>query len=637
MDSVGPAPEGGANPGEEGNSLATHARRDEKLHLLILIVIMGLLASVAPLLAHSAYRGSADLHAAMELASTLFGVLAGLSLILRHSSLGNRFHLLIGLAFFVNGAGDFVHGFLVFGASRGWVGAPYSSMAQFTPATYVAGQLMMGIILLLAPHLPTHMRTSQKPRQEALRATLVAGVLTAVATVLLFRLPLREFILPSRPVPRPFDLLSVTVMVAAMVAFVWEYHRRLDQLTWWIALSLGVNVVGQILMAFSRELFDPYFDVANTYKLLAYMIPLAGLTLYQNSVVLDHRRARDALATSERRFRDIATTMGDWVWETSADFKITYSSDRVREVLGYEPEDMLGKGPGDLLPPEEYERFKRAMDMPRARENDFRGLVHTHLHRLGHEVILETTGIPVRDESGKLVGYRGTHRDITKTVQAKETLELALEGTRTLLERVPFGVIVVNRNDRTLRRTNDAALRILGFGSPDEIVGRRCSECICPVNVRTCPIIDDGDTVDNLEKTIRGKDGREIPVLKTVLPMQLEGEAVLLETFVDISERKRAEEELVQRIDETEEANRKLEILLSDATGRERRMVELKQEVNELLAELNRPGQYDAPKEVSAFLSSTSGGRFPESGEPIVGAEEDAADAGDEPPDRRTA
>ena len=58
-----------------------------------------------------------------------------------------------------------------------------------------------------------------------------------------------------------------------------------------------------------------------------------------------------------RAFRDIATAMGDWVWETSADFKITYSSDRVREVLGYEPEDMLGQGPGDLLPPEEYERL----------------------------------------------------------------------------------------------------------------------------------------------------------------------------------------------------------------------------------------------------------------------------------------
>ena len=108
--------------------------------------------------------------------------------------------------------------------------------------------------------------------------------------------------------------------------------------------------------------------------------------------------------------------------------------------------------------------------------------------------------------------------------------------------------------------------------------------------------------------------------------MNLAGREHLLESFVDISDRKKAEQELrelnammleglerekrasargaaaakelEQRVREVSEAKQRLEVLVSNTTEREQRMVALKQEVNDLLDELKRAPRYEAPRKV---------------------------------------
>ncbi|MFC1793429.1 PAS domain S-box protein [Planctomycetota bacterium] len=127
--------------------------------------------------------------------------------------------------------------------------------------------------------------------------------------------------------------------------------------------------------------------------------------------------------------------------------------------------------------------------------------------------------------------------------QSQKAAEQALQTGELILDTMPVGVIVVDK-DKTIRRVNKTALMMMGCDSPQEIIGHTCHNKICPAEVDNCPVIDLGNSVDNSEKVLLNREGRNIPILKTVLPITLEGEEVLLEAFVDITDRRQAEQEL---------------------------------------------------------------------------------------------
>jgi two-component system sensor kinase FixL len=127
--------------------------------------------------------------------------------------------------------------------------------------------------------------------------------------------------------------------------------------------------------------------------------------------------------------------------------------------------------------------------------------------------------------------------------QSQKAAEDAMQTGELILNTMPVGVIVVGM-DKTIRRVNKTALMMMGCNSPQEIIGNTCHKKICPAEINKCPVIDLGNSVDNSEKVLLNSDGHEIPILKTVLPITLEGEDVLLEAFVDITERRQAEQEL---------------------------------------------------------------------------------------------
>ena len=75
-------------------------------------------------------------------------------------------------------------------------------------------------------------------------------------------------------------------------------------------------------------------------------------------------------------------------------------------------------------------------------------------------------------------------------------------------------------------------------------MGKVCHTYICPAQVGACPITDKGQTVDNAERVLLTVSGESIPILKTVVPVELDGRQHLLESFLDISELKKLQGEL---------------------------------------------------------------------------------------------
>ncbi len=138
--------------------------------------------------------------------------------------------------------------------------------------------------------------------------------------------------------------------------------------------------------------------------------------------ITDEQSLQSALRQSESRFRNLVESSSDWIWEVDSNAVYTYVSPRCVEILGYKPEELLGKRPFDLMPADEAQRVSSFFQAICAEKKAFAQLENTSLHKSGRRVVLETNGAPILDGRGNLLGYRGIDRDVTvrKQVEAKE-------------------------------------------------------------------------------------------------------------------------------------------------------------------------------------------------------------------------
>ncbi|MDH5743993.1 MAG: PAS domain-containing protein, partial [Candidatus Aminicenantes bacterium] len=129
--------------------------------------------------------------------------------------------------------------------------------------------------------------------------------------------------------------------------------------------------------------------------------------------ITEQKKVIDELRNSEKRFHDIALSSADWIWEVDRDGKYTFASGRVKQLLGYSPEEIIGKSPFDLMTQEEAQRVKEIFDQVASEKKPIVDLENWHLTKDGRKVLLRTNGVPILSESGELLGYRGVDKDIT--------------------------------------------------------------------------------------------------------------------------------------------------------------------------------------------------------------------------------
>ncbi|MBN2058013.1 MAG: PAS domain S-box protein [Candidatus Saganbacteria bacterium] len=129
------------------------------------------------------------------------------------------------------------------------------------------------------------------------------------------------------------------------------------------------------------------------------------------------------LKESEARFRQTAELAEEWIWEVDAAGRYNYSNQVVEKILGYKPEELVGKKYFyDLFAPEGKEELTQAALSAFSSQESFRKFVNPNLHKNGSLVYLETSGSPVMDSNGKVLGYRGLDTDITEYKQANDAL-----------------------------------------------------------------------------------------------------------------------------------------------------------------------------------------------------------------------
>ncbi|RPH42085.1 MAG: PAS domain S-box protein [Desulfobulbaceae bacterium] len=143
--------------------------------------------------------------------------------------------------------------------------------------------------------------------------------------------------------------------------------------------------------------------------------------------IREHQHAAEALKASESRFRDLTETTSDFIWEIDQDNCYTYTSPKITKLLGYSPEELLGKQYLLLRTPEMAARFVREIQMKPNQESGFSSWQYSHFHKDGREIIIESSGEPIILKKNEISGYRGIDRDITDRIYYEKNLRIAKE------------------------------------------------------------------------------------------------------------------------------------------------------------------------------------------------------------------
>jgi len=197
------------------------------------------------------------------------------------------------------------------------------------------------------------------------------------------------------------------------------------------ALSSGEKVLVADIPCLRKDRTILYADIAGSAILIDGKICNVG---FFNDVT-ERKKLHDSLRKSEERFSQIAESAGEWIWEVDADGLYTYASPAVEKMLGYKPEEIIGKMHFyDFFVPEEREKLKKTAKEAIAGKAAFKGFVNLNLHKNGSWVILETSGVPNLDEQGGLICYRGADTDITERWKAEEALRESEERYCQLVE-----------------------------------------------------------------------------------------------------------------------------------------------------------------------------------------------------------
>jgi len=148
---------------------------------------------------------------------------------------------------------------------------------------------------------------------------------------------------------------------------------------------------------------------------------LKNQNLFLGKQIIDQRD--DYIKSSESRFQQLLEHSEYWVWEIDKYGYFTYVNPRVETLLGYKPEELLGKTLFDLMPRLEVKRIKPLYKEILKGKDKIVDLFNIKYHQDGHAIYLLTNASPFFNEQGDILGYRGLDKDISKDIESEQKLK----------------------------------------------------------------------------------------------------------------------------------------------------------------------------------------------------------------------
>ncbi|MHA2247957.1 MAG: two-component system sensor histidine kinase NtrB [Candidatus Hodarchaeales archaeon] len=150
-------------------------------------------------------------------------------------------------------------------------------------------------------------------------------------------------------------------------------------------------------------------------------------------IVRDLKIVQQTVKESEKKYRDLVETSPDWIWEIDNEGKFIYVSPKIKDILGFDTEEVFNKVPLDIMSETEADRLLSVFQESLSNITPYFQIESQIRHKKGQLVWIETRGVPVYDDQGNFQGYRGITKDITENKEMEDELfrkeKLSILGT----------------------------------------------------------------------------------------------------------------------------------------------------------------------------------------------------------------
>ena len=256
--------------------------------------------------------------------------------------------------------------------------------------------------------------------------------------------------------------------------------------------------------------------------------------------ITDRKRSEKALRGSEKKYRHLIESINDWVWSCDTDGIHKFSNTAVKSLLGYEPQDIIGKSSFELIHPEDQDRVQNMFKEAVYRKKGWQEDAIRWFHKDKSVRFIESRAEPMLDDEGQLIGFYGIDRDITKRIHAEEALRESEDKYRHLFEMESDAIFLIRKRDGQILEVNAAGTELYGF-SRKELIKMKNKDLSAEPDATQKATMEQKQRIPI--RFHRRKDGNVFPVEITASHFNWQGEEVHIAAIRDITLRIEAEKE----------------------------------------------------------------------------------------------
>jgi PAS domain S-box-containing protein len=262
--------------------------------------------------------------------------------------------------------------------------------------------------------------------------------------------------------------------------------------------------------------------------------------------ITDRKDVEMRIRESEGRYRDLVEHSIDIIYTMSFSGEITSVNPAVLPLLGYQPEELIGKNIMDFFRPESRQRVQEEIGREKSgtRSETF---YEVDLRSKDGRYIPFEVNLRIRSDRSEDPDIIGIAREISGRKKSEDELRESEERFRTVLQCVPSVAVQGFRPDYTVISWNEASTRMFGY-SADEAIGKDIRELLIPADMRgvtteTCNhMATTGIPGPSGEQDLVHRDGTLVPVFVSHAVVKIPGKSTILFCIgVDLTERKKAE------------------------------------------------------------------------------------------------
>jgi PAS domain S-box-containing protein len=276
---------------------------------------------------------------------------------------------------------------------------------------------------------------------------------------------------------------------------------------------------------------------------------------HENTLAL-YREAEDELKEKDRMYRALFEQSSDAVIISDGK-KVLDINKKGCEIFGFGQKrpfnmSLMSFIPGEYLPELQQaimETFKRGSSYIEMTYNKPEG-----------EIIDIKVSLLLIDRKENIIQI--VVQDFTYLKCMGRSEQESREKLKTILENTFCGILLIEASSRKIVDANPVALKTSGY-SNEELIGMICHKLIGQPGEEKCTPLPLDQTGDLSESVLFKATGEALPILRSIVPVSIEETGYFVESFIDISTHKQAEEELLQGKLAAEDANRAMNEFLA--------------------------------------------------------------------------